>query len=51
MLWFALGLVIGNLFGILLMAIFTAKKRSDWMYDHIDEVYSENLIKNISQSG
>ncbi len=33
MLWFALGLLIGNFLGMLLLGVFVAKKRPEWLYD------------------
>jgi len=43
MLWFALGLLIGNFLGMLLLGVFVAKKRSEWMYDQDD--YNNALEK------
>ena len=34
MIWFALGLMVGGLFGMLLMAIFASKKRVDEFSDY-----------------
>jgi len=34
MVWFALGLMVGGFFGMLLMAIFASKKRVDGISDY-----------------
>lgn len=39
MLWFALGLLIGNFLGMLLLGVFMSRKRTEWMYDHDKTLY------------
>ncbi|RJQ56603.1 MAG: hypothetical protein C4526_01195 [Nitrospiraceae bacterium] len=52
MLWFILGAVVGNLFGMLLMAIFTAGKGSERtrdaaLYENNEDAYGKHIAEGL----